>query len=62
MAYTSMVNIRRVQQIHIALKQVILALVADYHYATCKPSLPNRHISKGQQAKNDSPNSQKSIG
>lgn len=41
MAYTSMVNIRRVQQIHIGLKQVILALVADYHYATCKPSLPN---------------------
>ena len=27
MAYTSMVNIRRVQQIHIGLKQVILALI-----------------------------------
>lgn len=38
MAYTSMVYIRRVQQIHVDLKQVILALVADYHYATCKPS------------------------
>ena len=38
MAYTSMVNIRRVQQIHIGLNQVILALVSDYHYATCKPS------------------------